>query len=170
MIIICIDTAPEYYFGGEFDYSLDFWSLGCILYELLFGETPFPRDELHPIYEVMHVNSKVASKASESLVKFPDSSHSRKITSYCKDVISRLLIIHPSERLGSHHGAQDIKCHNWFKEIATWNAVTELELIPPWIPSEEDLENEENQEQDEEIHDLPDDLNSSPFHVLFSHS
>ena len=34
--------APEVCFGSNFDFSVDMWSLGCIVYELITGLVLFP--------------------------------------------------------------------------------------------------------------------------------
>lgn len=33
--------APEMLFKGEYDYRVDIWALGILLYELLHGHAPF---------------------------------------------------------------------------------------------------------------------------------
>lgn len=33
--------APELLAGGQYSYAIDWWAVGIILYELIFGRTPF---------------------------------------------------------------------------------------------------------------------------------
>ena len=33
--------APEFYTDTGYNTSVDFWAIGCILYEMVFGKTPF---------------------------------------------------------------------------------------------------------------------------------
>lgn len=33
--------APEMLFKGEYDYRVDIWALGVLLYEMLHGRAPF---------------------------------------------------------------------------------------------------------------------------------
>ena len=36
--------APEIISGREYNYLIDFWSLGCLLYEMLHGDPPFKNE------------------------------------------------------------------------------------------------------------------------------
>lgn len=47
--------APELFSGGDeaMSFASDFWSLGCVLYELLTGEPPFRSSETATVAEVI---------------------------------------------------------------------------------------------------------------------
>lgn len=48
-------VAPEQISGGEIDARVDVYALGCLLYKLLTGEVPFPRDgEAARLYAHLH--------------------------------------------------------------------------------------------------------------------
>jgi serine/threonine protein kinase len=117
--------------------AADYWSLGCVLYELFFGTTPFPRDNKHPVYEEMIENS-ISTTGSKVFVSFPD--HERKISSQVRELISRLLVINPNQRLGSWHGASDVKCHAWLSDLPRWKAIEDLQVSPPFAPEAHDLQ------------------------------
>ena len=125
------DLAPEIINNSKVSKMADYWSLGCVLFELLVGETPFPRDNKHPVYELMDTVSNSYTKKPTSILKFPEE---RQLSTQVKDLITRLLLPDPSERLGSWHGSSDVKCHVWFKEIPRWKAVEDLLIEPPHIP------------------------------------
>ncbi|KAM3177360.1 hypothetical protein ACTXT7_004680 [Hymenolepis weldensis] len=79
--------APEIYKYGVYDKSCDLWSVGIILYQCLFGKTPF------------HCNSKEGVKAKlleDTPIPIPDCS---TYSTDCIDLLSKLLKRRPSERI-----------------------------------------------------------------------
>ncbi|VUZ47187.1 unnamed protein product [Hymenolepis diminuta] len=79
--------APEIYKYGVYDKSCDLWSVGIILYQCLFGKTPF------------HCNSKEGVKAKlleDTPISIPDRS---TYSTDCIDLLSKLLKRRPSERI-----------------------------------------------------------------------
>ena len=111
--------APEVLTCEGYDDSVDWWSLGCILYKMLTGIDPFhfSKDEsLSPeMYEVDII--------------IPD-----YVTKTAKDLIKKLMVTNPKKRLGwGPGGAEKIKSHPFFKNV-DWEKALNKELIPPFIP------------------------------------
>ena len=117
--------APEVLLRQGYDKMIDWWSLGCIMYEMLTGRLPFP----------IKRGSKMSMKIYEKKVLFP-SNFDRN----AKDFIEKLLIVDPKERLGSQ-GSESIKSHPLFEGV-DWDLAYEKKLKPPFTPklkSETDL-------------------------------
>ena len=53
-----------------------------------------------------------------------------------KDIVTKLLIKKPAQRLGSENGAAEILSHPWFADLDL-EALERLELDPPIRPREE---------------------------------
>lgn len=85
--------------GKGHDFSVDWWALGVLMYEMLIGVTPF-----------FNSNRKVLeSKIRNSKVVFPDRQQYRvDYTDELQDVILKLLTKERKERLGSHGGMHEI--------------------------------------------------------------
>ena len=111
--------APEVIYKRGYDKGIDWWSLGCILYEFLTGSLPFyiPR------------GGKISTKTFETPVKFPKNMNKDDI-----DLISKLLTVNPKQRLGNGpNDAEDIKAHPYFKDV-DWNKYLKREITPPFVP------------------------------------
>ncbi|KAL5216356.1 hypothetical protein ABZP36_007757 [Zizania latifolia] len=96
--------APEIIRGDGHGSSVDWWTLGIFLYELLYGKTPFrgPGNE--------ETLTNVVSRG----LKFPDNP---AVSFHARDLIRGLLVKEPEYRLGSTRGAAEIKQHPFFEGL-----------------------------------------------------
>ena len=111
-------VAPEVLNKHGYGKSCDWWSFGCVLYEMLTAIPPFyskKREELL---------SKIRFK-SPNFYNF----HSQESI----DLISQLLNKDPLRRLGTAGGAADIKKHPFFNGI-DWDQMLKKKLPTPYKP------------------------------------
>ena len=94
--------APEIVGSENYDYSVDIWSLGILLYELLFGHSPFKGS---------NTNNIIQNIKSHEL-NYDDKN--KKISKSCKDLIQKLLNMNPQKRLK----IKDILEHPFIKKHA----------------------------------------------------
>lgn len=97
--------APEITQTEEYGYEVDWWILGVLIYEFIYGNPPFYTNK--GIYETYR-------KISQEQVAFPDKP---KVSEDCKDIIRKLLAKKPNERLGNKKDSEEIKAHKWFSSI-----------------------------------------------------
>ena len=110
--------APEIFSDLEYDSSVDWWSLGCIFYEMLIGRPPYK-------IKGESFNEEIYKKR----ILIPD-----YVTDEAEDLINKLLVVDSKKRLGSGiDGIKNIKQHLYFKDI-NWNDAMDRKLIPPFIP------------------------------------
>jgi len=111
--------APEVIRNSGHTSAVDWWTLGILIYEMIYATTPFKGRE--------------RSDTFNNIIGFPV--HFRelpKISPAGKDVISRLLDKEENARLGSKTGASEVKQHKWFSKI-NWGLLRNTE--PPIIPA-----------------------------------
>ncbi|KAH9312935.1 hypothetical protein KI387_027970, partial [Taxus chinensis] len=108
--------APEVSEGKHHGSPVDWWALGVLLYELLYGRTPFVGED----------ETDTSMNIRERLPSFPESP---KVTDEAKDLISKLLVKNPSKRLGFERGASEIKEHPFFDGV-NWTVKGQPPLIP----------------------------------------
>jgi serine/threonine protein kinase len=113
--------APEIVLSQRHTYTADYWSLGTVLYEFLYGIPPFHADTPDDIFRRI-VTGVIIFPATET------------ISEAAQDLIRKLLTANPAQRLGAG-GIEEIMRHPWFAEI-DWDHVDELE--PPFIPETDD--------------------------------
>ena len=111
--------APEILLKKGYDKAVDWWSLGCLMYEMICGRLPFA------IKKGVKMNIKIYDQA----VQYPD-----RLSDNAKDLIQKLLVIDPSKRLGSGpNGIENIKNHKFFNGV-NWKDIEMKKIKPPFIP------------------------------------
>ena len=134
--------APEIMKRKGYDKAVDWWSLGCVMYEMLTGKLPFA------IKKGVRLNMKIYQKE----VDYPES-----LNKNAKHLLEKLLVLDPKERLGSGpDGSENIKNEPYFKGIK-WDDVLNKKIKPPFVPklnSDVDLRYFDSIFTDEPINDL----------------
>lgn len=91
-------VAPEILLGENYTSSVDIWSLGVVLYVIVFGQYPFESPHLHEMYE----------KIISGQIDFPF-----RISRDLEDIIRGMLTVDPAERLS----IVSIANHPWLKNV-----------------------------------------------------
>ena len=76
-------SAPELLIGDEYDYKVDLWSIGVILYRLYFNEFPFNGETQVAIFNDIHKKKNL--KKTDNF--------------YLDDLIKKLLVVDPNYRI-----------------------------------------------------------------------
>lgn len=127
--------APETISGSGQDEVSDWWSLGCILFECLYGYPPF-HDE---------TPDQVFQNILDRRIQWPDEEEDM-ISEEAKDLMNRLMCTDPTKRLGANteekfaSGGEEIRNHPWFADM-NWSSLREDEAS--FIPAPENPEDTE---------------------------
>ena len=121
--------APEMLIGNGHDYTVDWWALGILIYEMIVGIPPFFHKNKHKMYHFI----------KESKVNFPDAErHKISVSADAQDLIVKLLDKNKKTRLGAN-GIDEILKHPWFRNLDI-EKLLKKELEPPYKPEiKEDL-------------------------------
>ncbi|EPS69615.1 hypothetical protein M569_05148, partial [Genlisea aurea] len=112
----CVGTheylAPEILSGNGHGNGVDWWAFGILIYELLYGTTPF---------KGASKDSTLRNIASARGIRFPaPATEAERIDpgmADARDLIEKLLAKDPRQRLGCAIGATDIKRHPFFNGL-----------------------------------------------------
>jgi serine/threonine protein kinase len=107
--------APEVLLGEDYNKSVDWWSLGTLIFEMLTGLPPFYDEDVQKMY-----NLKMTAE-----LKIPD-----YVDPSAADLIRKLLQRDPAKRL---QDPAEIKQHPFFKGI-DWEKLYNKQIVPPYKP------------------------------------
>ena len=108
-------VAPEIVAGSGHDHAVDWWGLGVVLYEMLYGRTPFRgRSRRETFRRVLTAPPELPDEPTP-----------------LRDLIARLLEKDPRRRLG----ARGVRRHAFFRGV-DWDRVLDV-ARPPFIPAPE---------------------------------
>ncbi|KAA8909007.1 hypothetical protein FN846DRAFT_776830 [Sphaerosporella brunnea] len=123
-------TSPSITPGTGQDETSDWWSLGCILFEFLYGYPPFHADTPEQVFENI-----LARK-----IDWPDLDDDEDEASPdAKDIMNQLMCSDQTQRLGAN-GAEEVKNHPFFAGI-NWDTLLEEE--PQFVPTPQNPEDTE---------------------------
>ena len=111
--------APEIIKSEGHGKLVDWWAFGILLYEMLVGYPPF--------YD--HNPYKIYKKIVQGEFSIPEG-----ISEAASELISRLLVGNPDNRIGCRHGSQEIKECRWFEGV-DFGIVFNKSIPAPWIPT-----------------------------------
>lgn len=127
--------APETINGSGQDEVSDWWSLGCILFECLYGYPPFHAETPDEVFQ----------NILERKIDWPPEDE-YEVSEEATDLMNRLMCTDPAKRLGANiddkfsSGGEEIKSHPWFADI-NWETLREDEAS--FVPASENPEDTE---------------------------
>ncbi|XP_063748730.1 protein kinase C zeta type isoform X3 [Eleginops maclovinus] len=145
--------APEILRGEDYGFSVDWWALGVLMFEMMAGRSPFDIITDNPD---MNTEEYLFQVILEKPIRIP-----RSLSVKAASVLKGFLNKDPKERLGCQvqTGYTDIKSHTFFRSI-DWDQLEKKEMTPPFKPQITDdygLENFDTQFTNEPVQLTPDD-------------
>uniref|UniRef100_A0A7N6C4W7 G protein-coupled receptor kinase n=1 Tax=Anabas testudineus TaxID=64144 RepID=A0A7N6C4W7_ANATE len=115
--------APEVIQNESYTFSPDWWGLGCLIFEMIQGQSPFRKRK-----------ERVKREEVDRRVREDQEEYSDKFSEEAKDICRQLLAKDPKERLGCQgRGAIEVKQHPIFRNI-NFKRLEANMLDPPFIP------------------------------------
>lgn len=112
--------SPELLLGNGYSKTVDWWTLGVLIYEMLSGLPPYYDENVNEMYR----------KILSNPLRFGD-----EIKPEARSLLTGLLTRNPAHRLGNN-GAEEIKKHAFFAKI-DWKRLMLKQYTPSFKPSVE---------------------------------
>ena len=139
-------AAPEIITYSGHNFMCDWWSLGILIYELLYGNTPFFNMDKTRMYDL--INTGAISFPKFIQIEGEEKPRNYKVSEDAKNIISKFLEKDPGTRLG-RQGLDEIKKHPFFSGI-NFDDLNKKKIKPPFRPNfskeEQDLTNNFDEE------------------------
>jgi len=134
--------APEIVMSKGYDKSVDYWALGCLVYELYLSRTPFQADFTTKIFQNI--------VAAEKNLVFPPKMEPQHVA-ICK----KLLTVNPAFRLGNLSGGVDDIMRDPFFSTMDWDALHNKTIRSPYRPPVKNALDSSNFDEYEEEEGIP---------------
>jgi cell cycle protein kinase DBF2 len=140
--------APEVLKGEEYDFTVDYWSLGCMLFEALAGYPPFAGATVEETWQNLKRWQRVLKKPV-----YEDPSY--YLSKRTWDLITRLV----AGRTVRFRSMKEIRAHAYFAEVDWVNLRQQRAPFVPELDSEtdagyfDDFTSEEDMAKYKEVHD-----------------
>eukprot|EP00825_Cyclidium_porcatum_P004679 TRINITY_DN12214_c0_g1_i2.p1 TRINITY_DN12214_c0_g1~~TRINITY_DN12214_c0_g1_i2.p1 ORF type:complete len:302 (-),score=55.45 TRINITY_DN12214_c0_g1_i2:17-922(-) len=109
--------APEILLKQGHGKCVDWWTLGCIIYEMITGLPPYYSSNRQKLFENIKTQPiTLTHNVSPALRSLFEGLFEKKV----------------QQRLG-FNGAADVKAHPWFEKV-DWKSLLEKKIKPPFIP------------------------------------
>ncbi|KAH7890401.1 kinase-like domain-containing protein [Phlebopus sp. FC_14] len=115
--------APELLESQGYTKTVDWWTLGVLLYEMMTGLPPFYDENVNIMYQRILTDP----------LNFPPD-----MPAEARSVMTGLLQRDPTRRLGAN-GGEEIKRHPFFAKYVDWNLLLHKKIQPPFKPSVESV-------------------------------
>ncbi|XP_055337252.1 serine/threonine-protein kinase Sgk1-like [Paramacrobiotus metropolitanus] len=111
--------APEILRKQPYTSVVDWWCLGAVLYEMLYGLPPFYSRDTAEMYDsILHKPLRLRSNVSETV----------------RDLLEHLLQKDPRFRLGYHADVEEVTAHAFFRPV-DWQLLLQKKIRPPYNPN-----------------------------------
>lgn len=111
--------APEVLKRKPYGRAADWWSFGCIVYEMLVGIPPFYSTNRDQMFKNIWNHE----------ADFPEN-----MSPEARDFIEKLIEKDPKDRLGaSEEDAEEVMSHKWFEGM-NWKEIEAKNVNPPYVP------------------------------------
>ena len=132
--------APEIIFRNNHGIESDFYSLGVILYEIMFNRLPYKSKSREEYLDDLASNHNALIKEDELSVGW-----SRE----CADFVNRCIQKRAELRIG-YGGIEELKSHIWLKDL-DWERLKRGEIQAPFIPNNKNNFSVRNNDKDKII-------------------
>ncbi|XP_053393801.1 serine/threonine-protein kinase Sgk3-like isoform X2 [Mercenaria mercenaria] len=111
--------APEVLRKQPYDKTVDWWCLGAVLYEMMYGLPPFYSRDTAEMYDnILYKPLRLRTNVSAS----------------ARSLLEGLLQKEKEQRLGAKKDFQEIKMHSFFSDI-NWQDLDAKKIDPPYNPN-----------------------------------
>uniref|UniRef100_A0A8C9Q5J5 protein kinase C n=1 Tax=Spermophilus dauricus TaxID=99837 RepID=A0A8C9Q5J5_SPEDA len=122
--------APEILRGEDYGFSVDWWALGVLMFEMMAGRSPF---DIVGSSDNPDQNTEdyLFQVILEKQIRIP-----RSLSVKAASVLKSFLNKDPKERLGCHPqtGFADIQGHPFFRNV-DWDMMEQKQVVPPFKPN-----------------------------------